>query len=129
MNSSVCVDASLVLKLVLPEADSDRAHRLWRSWLETDTEVLAPEHLALKATSVIRTHVYRGLISPETGRRAFDALHAQAMTLIPSGPLNVRPGSWPNSLGAPQPMTLIIWHWQRHWAASYGRPTGVWSTP
>lgn len=38
MNSSVCVDASLVLKLVLPEADSDRAHRLWRSWLETDTD-------------------------------------------------------------------------------------------
>lgn len=101
MNSSVCVDASLVLKLVLPEADSDRAHRLWRSWLETDTEVLAPEHLALKATSVIPTHVYRGLISPETGRRAFDALHAQAMTLIPSGPLNVRAWELAEQFGRP----------------------------
>lgn len=101
MSSQVCVDASLVLKLVLAEADSDRAYRLWQSWMEADTEVLAPEHMAFEATSVIRNHVYRGLISSETGRRAFDALHAQAITLIPSRLLNVRAWELAEQFGRP----------------------------
>lgn len=63
--------------------------------------MLVPEHLAFEAMSVIRNHVYRGLISSEIGRRAFDALHAQAMTLIPSGPLNVRAWELAERLGRP----------------------------
>ena len=67
MSSQVCVDASLVLKLVLAEADSQSAHDLWHTWIDSDTEVFAPEHLAFEATSVLRNHVYRGLISPAAG--------------------------------------------------------------
>lgn len=33
----VCVDASLVVKVVVPEPDSDRADALFHEWLETDT--------------------------------------------------------------------------------------------
>jgi predicted nucleic acid-binding protein len=50
----------------------------------------APEHLAFESTSVIRNHVHRGLMSAEAGRQAFDTLHVQSITLIPSVGLNVR---------------------------------------
>ena len=89
MNLQVCVDASVALKLVLDEIDSDAAQALWQSWVDADIEIFAPEHLAFEATSVIRNHVQRGLISPEAGRQAFDVLHAQAVTLVPSSRLNV----------------------------------------
>ena len=32
MNSPVCVDASLVLKLGLPEEGSEQVEALWRNW-------------------------------------------------------------------------------------------------
>ena len=90
MISQVCVDASLVLKLVLSESDSEQAHALWQSWIDGSVDVLAPDHLAVEATSVIRNHVHRRLISAEAGRQAFDALHAQPITLVPSTDLNLR---------------------------------------
>ena len=90
MNLRVCVDASLALKLILDEVDSDRAHGLWQSWVDTDTEIVAPAYLVVEATSVIRNHVHRGLISKEAGQAAFDALHAQAITLVPTQGLSVR---------------------------------------
>jgi predicted nucleic acid-binding protein len=90
MRSQVCVDASLVLKLVLSESDSEQAHALWQRWVEGDVDVLAPDHLAVEATSVIRNHVHSRLISAEAGRQAFDALHAQSITLVPSTDLNLR---------------------------------------
>lgn len=90
MSSQVCVDASLALKLVLAETDSERAHILWKSWIDSDTEIFAPAHFAFETTSVIRNHVFRGLIGPEAGKQAFDALHAQPIALVSSQILNVR---------------------------------------
>lgn len=78
----ICVDASLALKLVLEEEDSDKAHALWASWIADELEVIAPYHLAFEVTSVIRNHVYRREISAEAGRGAFDAIQAQGIRLI-----------------------------------------------
>ncbi len=44
MTSQVCIDASIALKLVLDEADSDKAHALWASWAAADLEIIAPCH-------------------------------------------------------------------------------------
>ena len=101
MSLRVCVDASLALKLVLDEEDSDRAHALWQAWVSADTEIVAPEYLAVEATSVIRNHVYRGLLSKEAGQAAFDALHAQAITLISSQGLNSRAWELSEQFGRP----------------------------
>lgn len=90
MKSLVCVDASFALKLVLDEEYSELAEAMWNAWIEHDVEILAPAHLAFEATSVIRNHVYRGEITPETGRLAFDSLHAQPITLIEAAQLNRR---------------------------------------
>ncbi len=79
---TICVDASLALKLVLEEEDSDKAHALWASWVADELEIIAPCHLAFEATSVIRNHVYRGEISAEAGQGAFEALRVQGIKFI-----------------------------------------------
>lgn len=78
----VCVDASLALKLVLEEEDSDKARDLWASWVADELEIIAPYHLAFETTSVIRNHVYRREISAEAGQGAFEALQAQGIELV-----------------------------------------------
>lgn len=80
--TQICVDASVALKLVLDEKDSDKAHALWTSWVTEEIDVIAPCHLAFEVTSVIRNHVYRGEISAEAGQLAFEAIHAQGIKLI-----------------------------------------------
>jgi len=68
MNSWVCVDANLVLKLLLREPDSYRAHSLWDSWLLNDCRIAAPPLLPIEVTAVLRKSVYRGRIAARDGR-------------------------------------------------------------
>jgi predicted nucleic acid-binding protein len=79
MNSWICVDASLALKLVLGEDDSPRALALWQHWIEHDIIPVAPPLLAYEVTSVLRTKVSRGLLQPAQGDAAFVTLHAQGI--------------------------------------------------
>jgi predicted nucleic acid-binding protein len=90
MNSLVCVDASLVLKLVLGEGDSPRVLTLWRRWIDESITVIAPPLLAYEVTSVLRTKVYRGLLSPELGDEAFREIHAQGIQYLAPEELHVR---------------------------------------
>jgi len=90
VNSQVCIDASVALKLVLEEEDSDKVHALWASWVAEGVEIIAPCHLAFEATSVIRNHVYRAEISAEAGRVAFEAIHAQGIRLVHPDALHER---------------------------------------
>ena len=90
MSRQICVDASFVLKLVLDEAESDRVQELWREWLAEDATIIAPCHLAFEVTSVIRNHVYRGNISADAGRMAFEAFLAQQIELHHPGDLEAR---------------------------------------
>lgn len=39
---AVCVDASIVLKLLVPEADSDVARQQWDLWRDAGTVTYAP---------------------------------------------------------------------------------------
>lgn len=91
MNSWVCVDSSIVLKLVLNEPDSCKAEALWLNWLKTGQIPVAPPLFPFEVTAVLRKHVARGSITEENGRVAldkalafrvrlstFDALHKRA---------------------------------------------------
>jgi predicted nucleic acid-binding protein len=98
----ICVDASLVVKLVLEEAQSDTARALWRDWLLNGRELIAPCHLAFEVFSVIRQQVHREKLTPALGRRAVDAILAQEIHLV-------------------HPQTLHERAWQL--AEQFGRPT------
>jgi predicted nucleic acid-binding protein len=82
MSYQVCVDASVAIKLVLDESDSDQAQALWAFWLEQNAQVIAPYHWLFETASVIRNNVYRKTISASTGEFALRSLHAQPVQLL-----------------------------------------------
>jgi len=78
----VVVDASVVLKLLLPERSSDAVRLMWRQWLDQDREITAPVLLAYEVVSVLRNKVHRGELPPEAGEAAFAAFQAQEVSLV-----------------------------------------------
>jgi predicted nucleic acid-binding protein len=89
-NSWICVDANLVLKLVLQEADSYRANALWHVWLERGYRPVAPYLFPIEITAVLRKHVYRGTISASYGQDALDSAFALNVTLLTFSNLSQR---------------------------------------
>ena len=102
MNSPVCVDANLVLKLVLTEADSVQAETLWAQWISENREIVAPYLLAFEVTSVIRTKVHRQVISSDAGDQAFDAVHTQGVKLLHPDGLHQRAWELAKRFNRPQ---------------------------
>ncbi|HEY4722706.1 MAG TPA: type II toxin-antitoxin system VapC family toxin [Anaerolineae bacterium] len=71
---TICADASLALKLVLPEPDSRLARALWNEWREQRLTIVAPSLWAYETISVIRNRAHRGLLSPDLEEAALDVL-------------------------------------------------------
>ena len=74
MNLPVCVDASLTIKLVLPEQDSDLARALWLEWEHRRVERVVPTLWGYEVASVIRKHGRRGTVSSEDEEAVLDLL-------------------------------------------------------
>jgi predicted nucleic acid-binding protein len=81
-NSVICVDASLALKLIFPEPDSDDANRLWGKWLSARAVIIAPTLWAYEVTSVIRNRAHRGLLDPDLEQEAITNVHDLPVTLM-----------------------------------------------
>src|SRR3712207_1763682 len=69
--SEICVDASLVVALLLPEPTTAQVRALWRTWIYARSRRIAPPLLFAEVTSVLRNRVATGEISPAEGERAF----------------------------------------------------------
>ncbi|HSD50571.1 MAG TPA: type II toxin-antitoxin system VapC family toxin [Candidatus Methylomirabilis sp.] len=76
------VDASVLLKLLLPEKESEAVRRQWSEWLEQDAVIAAPFLLAYDVVSVLRYKVFRGELPQEAGEAAFLAFQAQEISLL-----------------------------------------------
>jgi predicted nucleic acid-binding protein len=70
MIDDICVDASLIVSLLIPERYSNPATRLWETWIKKDHRIIAPSLLGYEVTSAIYRKVYRGLIASEDGQAA-----------------------------------------------------------
>ena len=93
MNKSLaCVDAGVLIKLVVAEEDSDRADALWEQWKEDGVKVVAPALLLFELTSVLRNKVHRGLLNLEEGGKAFDAVHQLPVQVLT--PSNLHRRAW-----------------------------------
>lgn len=92
MSSVLCPDASLSLKLVLPEADSDLARALWTGWLEQQVVLIVPKLWGYEVTSVLRNHVYRNLLSPELADDAFAKMHQLTVQML--DPVGLHQRAW-----------------------------------
>lgn len=78
MNSSVCVDASLIIRTLIPGNFSDEAETLLAMWLREGTQLRAPSLLAFEVTSALRRLVAAKALTPALG----DEAHRQ-FVLIP----------------------------------------------
>ena len=92
--SQVCVDASLALKLVLAEEDSDSVQAQWKKWIEDDTELVAPALFIFESVSAIRLNVTRKLITSEAADLAFREFLAQVQEVQLLMPSNLHERTW-----------------------------------
>ena len=94
MRPPVCVDSSVLIKLVVDEPDSHQAVDLWRQSLVEDRLPVAPALLPFEVTAILRKCVHQGRLSRELAAEAldlasalgleiltFDGLHRQALQL------------------------------------------------
>ncbi len=75
-NLLACADASIVAKLIVVEADSDRAVQRWETWLNAGQTICAPQLLTYEVASTLRDRVWRRLLTSQEAASAFQELFA-----------------------------------------------------
>jgi predicted nucleic acid-binding protein len=68
----VCVDASLVVALLLPERFSPATLVLWEQWGEDNISISAPSLLRYEVTSALYRKAFQGVIAWEDEGRVLD---------------------------------------------------------
>lgn len=92
MPRQVCVDASLVLMLLLPHDLTPQVDALWRAWVKRGIDrVTAPLFFA-EVTSVLRERVYHSQIGAEEGDAAFAAF--MKLNVKSVSPAALQPQAW-----------------------------------
>jgi predicted nucleic acid-binding protein len=92
VDSKICVDASLALKLVLSESDSDLAQAQWQNWIRAGVEIVVPDLFAYETTSVLRNRVYRKEITQNEADEALRILASLEITF--HQPAKIRQSAW-----------------------------------
>lgn len=73
--SEVCVDASLAVKVVVTESDSDKADALFDQWANEGKQLIAPAFFEVETDSILRQKVaLRKELTAEQARAAFARL-------------------------------------------------------
>jgi predicted nucleic acid-binding protein len=72
MNSQVCVDASLIIRSLVPDSFTDHALELLARWRREQTVIMAPALLSFEVISTLRRYVHFKRIAPSQGERAFE---------------------------------------------------------
>src|SRR3712207_1905189 len=108
MNSSVCIDASFILRTLVPGPYSPEAIALYTSWYARQTLLVAPALLPFEVTAVLRRQVYLGHLLTEEGEAAFEAFRAIRIRLYSRSRLLSRAWQLAKEFNRPAPMTLSI---------------------
>ena len=100
-NSWVCVDAGLVVKLVVEESYSQEARTLWRIWQKEGYEIAAPSLLRYEVASVLRKQVMRHLRTMSENRYALELVLAFDIQYLEPVNFHQRAFALANQLGRP----------------------------
>jgi predicted nucleic acid-binding protein len=82
VNDIVCVDSGLILKLVLPEADTPKAVALWKEWRSARTLIISTDLWRYEVTSVLRNKGHRGLLEPDEEVGAIATIHQMPIRFL-----------------------------------------------
>jgi predicted nucleic acid-binding protein len=99
--SWVCVDANLVIKLVVEEAYSHEASALWRTWQSNNYKISAPPLLRYEIISVLRKHVTQGFRSLQESRQALQLALAFNIQYLEPFDFHLRAFELADRLGRP----------------------------
>ena len=66
---SVCIDASLLIRWLVPRQSDPRSYELVDDWLEDGVELVGPALLFSEAVSVLRHQVHRGILEADDADR------------------------------------------------------------
>jgi predicted nucleic acid-binding protein len=84
--ADVCVDASFILKLVLPEPEQPQVRVMWGDWLRDRRTIVAPWLWQFETNAVLRRKVAGGEFSEAEGRDAWRLIRRQGVrTVHPRG--------------------------------------------
>ena len=74
-STEVCVDASLAIKVVVPEAGSDKADALFDQWAGEEIQLIAPVFFEVETDSILRQKAsLRRELTADQAQRAFVSL-------------------------------------------------------
>lgn len=89
----VCVDASLAVKVVVTEPDSDKADALFDEWANEGKQLIAPAFFGVETDSILRQKVaLRKELTPEQAEAAFAKL--QTLPIQQIAVLGQRQRAW-----------------------------------
>jgi len=127
----VCVDASFVVRLILPADDRNPAHSLWRKWREESLVPVAPGLLYYEVTNALYRYERLGELLAEEVDEALaiamrlnirrvedDDLHRQALSLARSHDLSAAYDSHYLALG--RRLGCDVWTFDRKLAQATG---------
>lgn len=69
-SSAICVDANILVQLVIGGAQATLITNLWTSWHEAEHPLIAPTLLYYEISNVVHRHVLQGLLLPEQADKA-----------------------------------------------------------
>ena len=76
-STEVCVDASLAIKVVVPETGSDKADALFDRWAGEEIQLIAPVFFEVETDSILRQKAsLRRELTADQAQRAFASLRA-----------------------------------------------------
>ncbi len=67
----ICVDASFIVRLLVPDSYSEEAERQWTNWLQAETRIITATLILFEVSATFRRMVYQKKLSPERGDEAF----------------------------------------------------------
>ena len=90
MSGSVVVDASLAVKWLVEEDDSDKAHAALQSWVAQDITRIAPHLMPFEVANALHRRVLRGELNVGDSIRMMARLLASRLELHQPPDLHVR---------------------------------------
>ena len=90
MNGFVVVDASLAVKWLVDEEDSDKAHTVLESWVAQDVSRIAPYLMPFEVANALHRRVARSELSLGNSARMMTRLLGSRIELYQSPSLHVR---------------------------------------
>lgn len=106
--SQVCVDASFLLKALVPEAGTDEVLSLLSAWRSEGTTIYAPTLIEYEVVSALRKYVFRKLLTSEEGDRARILFSSLPLNLQPPGAF--LPQAWELAEQLGQPTLYDTWY-------------------